>query len=80
MSRRCKLTGKGSMAGNRVSHSNRKTRMRQYPNVQDKRIWVPELGRWVCLRLSTRALRTVSKKGLMRFLRDEGLRLDQVTR
>ena len=80
MSRRCDLTGKNSMAGNRVSHSHRKTRMRQYPNVQDKRIYVPELGRAVRLRLSTRALRTVSKKGLLQFLRDEGLRLKDVTR
>ena len=80
MSRRCALTGKGPMAGNNVSHSNRKTRMRQLPNVQDKRIYVPELGRTVKIRMSTRALRTITKKGLMRFLRDEGLRLKDVVR
>ncbi len=80
MSRRCSLTGKGSMAGNRVSHSHRKTRMRQYPNVHDKRLFVPELGRTVRIRLSTRALRTVTKKGLMNFLREEGLRLEDVVR
>ena len=57
-----------------------KTRMRQLPNVQDKRIFVPELGRWIRLRLSTRALRTITKKGLMRFLKDEGLRLKDVDR
>jgi large subunit ribosomal protein L28 len=61
MARRCKLTGKGSLAGNRVSHSNRKSRMRQLPNLQYKRLFVPELGRWVRVRMSTRARRTVSK-------------------
>ena len=79
MARRCALTGKGPMSGNRVSHSHRKTRMRQLPNLHDKRLYVPELGRTVRLRVSTRALRTITKKGLMRFLRDEGLRLKDVT-
>jgi large subunit ribosomal protein L28 len=68
------------MAGNRVSHSHRKTNMWQAPNVHDKRIYVPELDRWVRLRLSTRAMRTITKKGLMRFLRDEGLKLKDVAR
>ena len=80
MARRCDLTGVGPLSGNRVSHSHRKTRMRQLPNVQDKRIYVPELGRFVRLRMSTRALRTVTKKGLLKFLRDEGLRLEDVAR
>jgi large subunit ribosomal protein L28 len=68
------------MSGNRVSHSHRKTRMRQLPNIQDRRIFVPELGRFVRLRMSTRALRTITKKGLLKFLRDEGLRLEDVSR
>ena len=80
MSRVCDLTGKKPMAGNRVSHSHRKTNMWQLPNVQDKRIYVPELDRWVKLRLSTRAMRTITKKGLLRFLRDEGLKLKDVAR
>ena len=54
--------------------------MRQTPNIHDKRIYVPELGRTVRLRLSARALRTITKKGLMSFLRDEGLRLKDVAR
>lgn len=78
MARKCKLTGKGPLSGNRVSHSNRKTKRKQLPNLQKKRIFVPELDRWVQVKLSTRALRTVSKKGLMRFLRDEGLTLREV--
>jgi large subunit ribosomal protein L28 len=80
MARRCDLTGVGPMSGNRVSHSHRKTRMRQLPNIQDRRIFVPELGRFVRLRMSTRALRTITKKGLLKFLRDEGLRLEDVSR
>jgi large subunit ribosomal protein L28 len=79
MARRCQLTGKGPLSGNRVSHSHKKTRHRQLPNVQHKRLYVPELGRWVKVKLSTRALRTVTKKGLLTFLREEGLTLKQVS-
>jgi large subunit ribosomal protein L28 len=78
MARRCKLTGRGPLAGNKVSHSNRKSRMVQLPNLQHKRLYVPELGRWVRVRLSTRALRTVTKKGLVKTLQDQGLRLEDV--
>ncbi len=80
MPRRCSLTGKKPLVGNRVSHSNRKTKRRQLPNIQDKRIFVPELGRSVRVRVSTRALRTIDKKGLMAFLRDQGLSLKDVAR
>lgn len=79
MSRKCKLTGKGPMAGNNVSHAHNKTRRVQNPNLQWKRIYIPELDRTVRIRLSTRALRTIDKKGLMAFLRDEGLKLKDVT-
>jgi large subunit ribosomal protein L28 len=48
------------------------------PNLQKKRLYVPELDRWLRVRLSTRALRTVTKKGLLRFLRDEGLSLKDI--
>ena len=79
MSRKCKLTGKKPMAGNNVSHAHNKTRRVQNPNLQWKRIYVPELDRTVRIRLSTRALRTIDKKGLMAFLRDQGLKLKDVT-
>ena len=78
MSRRCQLTGKRPMAGNNVSHANNKTRRRQLPNLQTKRIFVPELNRWVKIKMSTRAMRTLNKKGLMTFLKDEGLTLKEV--
>ncbi len=80
MAKRCQLTGKGPMSGNRVSHSHKKTRRRQLPNIQTKRLYVPELDRWVRVKLSARALRTVTRKGLLRFLKDEGLTLREVTR
>lgn len=78
MSRKCKITGKGPMSGNNVSHAHNKTRRVQLPNVQWKRIYVPELDRSVRVRLSTRALRTIDKKGLLAFLRDEGLKLRDI--
>ncbi|MGD8396719.1 MAG: 50S ribosomal protein L28 [Candidatus Eiseniibacteriota bacterium] len=79
MSRRCQLTGKRPLVGNRVSHAQNKTKRRQLPNLQWKRIYVPELNRWLRLRVSTRALRTLNKKGLMRFLKDEGKTLRDLT-
>ena len=79
MSRRCKLTGKGPMAGNNVSHSHKKTRMRQLPNIQSKRIFVPELGRFVKIKMSTSAMRSIDLKGLLPYLKSQGLTLKDVT-
>jgi large subunit ribosomal protein L28 len=79
MSRRCAITNKKPMSGNNISHAHNKTKRWQKPNVHSKRIFVPELNRFVRIRLSTRALRTVSKLGLMQFLRKNGLQLKDVT-
>ena len=79
MSRICKITGKRPMAGNNVSKAHNKTRRVQRPNLQRKRIYLPEQGRTVTLRLSARALRTVDRKGLLQYLHDEGLELRDVT-
>lgn len=73
MARRCDLTGKRPNVGNSVSHSNIKTKRRQLPNLQTKKIWWQEEERFITLKLSTRALRTLRKKTLGQFLRDEGL-------
>ncbi len=78
MARRCRLTGKKPLVGNHVSHSQRKVKRVQKPNLKNKRIYVPELRRFVRVKLSTRALRTVNKKGFMAFLKDEGLSVKQV--
>lgn len=80
MSRKCKLTGKGPMSGNNVPFSLKKTKRRFLPNIQSKRVFVPELNQYVQIRLSTRAMRTMDKKGgLMNYLKDEGLKLQDVT-
>lgn len=79
MSRKCQITGKKPMSARHVSHAHNVTPRWQKPNIQRKRVYVAELGRWVRLRLSTRALRTLNKKGLLRFLKEEGLTLKDVT-
>ncbi|HEX8865647.1 50S ribosomal protein L28 [Lentzea sp. NPDC051838] len=61
---RCQLTGREPGFGNRVSHSQRKTRRRWNPNVQRKRYFVPSLNRFVTLTLSTKAIKTVDKLGI----------------
>jgi large subunit ribosomal protein L28 len=78
MSRRCKLTGKGPMVGNNVSHAHNKTKRRQLPNLQSKRLFVPELGRTVRVKMSTSAMRTIDNMGLMAYLRKNGLQLKDV--
>lgn len=79
MSRKCSITGKKPKVGNKVSHANNRTKTRQKPNLQTKRLYVPEENRWVKVRLSNRALRTVTKKGLLNYLRSKGLKLKDVT-
>jgi large subunit ribosomal protein L28 len=78
MARKCPLTGKKPLSGNHVSHSKRRVKRVQRPNLKTKRLFVPELGRTIRIKLSTRAMRTINKKGLMTYLRDEGLTLSQV--
>tara|TARA_Y100000817_G_scaffold176578_1_gene137883 strand:- start:606 stop:845 length:240 start_codon:yes stop_codon:yes gene_type:complete len=78
MSRVCKITGKKPLVGNNVSKSNRKTKRRQLPNLQTKRLFVPELGRFVQLKLSVTALKTIDKQGLMPYLKKRGLSLSDI--
>ena len=63
MARRCEVTGVGPKTGHNISHAHNKTKRRFLPNLQKKKIWVRELGRFVSVKLSTRALRTISKNG-----------------
>ena len=79
MSRKCNISGKKPNVANKVSHSNNRTKTRQKPNLQTKKLYVPEEGRWVKVRLSNRALRTVTKKGLLSYLKSQGLELKDVT-
>lgn len=64
MSRVCQVTGKRVRSGNNVSHANNKTRRRFLPNLKYRRLWVESEKRWVSLRLTTNALRTIDKKGI----------------
>ena len=69
MSKICELTGKRPITGNKVSHSNMKTKRRFLPNLQKKRVFVPELNDWVELKITAKALRTVSKLGLYEYVK-----------
>jgi len=64
MARLCKITGKKPLVGNNVSHSNRKTKMRQLPNLRSKRLFDESTGTWITVKLSTSALRNITKLGL----------------
>ena len=79
MSRKCDITGKRPLVGYNVSHAHNKTKKRQLPNLQSKRIYVPELGKWVRVKVSTSALRSIDKLGLAAFLRKNGLTLGDVS-
>jgi large subunit ribosomal protein L28 len=68
MSRVCDLSGKKTIFGNNVSHSNRKTRRRFYPNLQEKKFYIPEEGRWVTLKVAASTLKTINKKGISAYI------------
>ncbi len=70
MARVCKVTGKRPMTGNNVSHANNRTKRRFLPNLQYRRFWVESENRWVRLRLSCAALRTIDKNGIDAVLAD----------
>ena len=70
MSRICEITGKGMIVGNKVSHSNIKTKRRFYPNLHTKRFYIPEEEKWITLKVSASAIRTISKKGISAALKE----------
>lgn len=75
MARQCNLTKVKGLVGNSVSHSQRKTKRVQQPNLIKKRIFIPEENRTVTLRLTARALRTLNKKGIHQFLKENGIKV-----
>ena len=78
MARVCQVTGKKPIVGNSVSHSNIKTKRRFLPNLQKKRLFFAEEDRWVTLKLSADALRTINKNGLatvIKGMRAEGIKI-----
>ena len=70
MARVCQITGKRPQVGNNVSHANNKTKRRFYPNLQKKRFYVPEEGRWITLKVSAKAIKTINKKGIAAVLKE----------
>ncbi len=64
MARVCQVTGKKPMVGNNVSHAQNKTRRRFLPNLQNRKFWVESENRWVSLRITNAALRTIDKNGI----------------
>lgn len=70
MAKRCQLTGVKPQYGHRVSHANNRSNRRFLPNLQWKRVWIPEYGRWVRLRLTAKALKTLDRKGFAAMVAD----------
>ncbi|MFM6945143.1 MAG: 50S ribosomal protein L28 [Bacteroidota bacterium] len=70
MARVCQVTGKKPIIGNKVSFSNRKTKRRFLPNLQTKRFFLVEEDRWVTLKLSADAIRTINKNGLYNVVKE----------
>ena len=64
MARVCEITGKKPMSGHNVSHANNKTKRRFLPNLQRRKFWIESENRWISLRLTNAALRTIDKNGI----------------
>ncbi|MBD2385708.1 50S ribosomal protein L28 [Cylindrospermum sp. FACHB-282] len=76
MSRRCELTGKKANNAFAISHSHRRTKRLQQVNLQSKRVWWAEGNRWVRLKLSTKAIKTLEVKGLQAMAKEAGINLN----
>ena len=70
MARVCQVTGKTPMGGHKVSHSNIKTKRRFLPNLQTKRYFLAEEDKWITLKVSAEAIRTINKKGLYNVVKE----------
>jgi len=70
MSRVCELTGKKAMTGNHVSFSNKKNKRKFNANLTKKRFYIPEEDKWITLKISTSALKTINKKGISAVLKE----------
>ena len=75
MSRKCTISKKSSMVGNRVSHAKNRTKVRLLPNVQDKRIYSTKLGKFIRIRVCTSALRSINKIGIEAYCAKSGISL-----
>ncbi|MBW4661497.1 MAG: 50S ribosomal protein L28 [Drouetiella hepatica Uher 2000/2452] len=77
MPRQCDLTGKKANNAYAVSHSHRRTKKLQEANLQEKRVWWSQGNRWVKLRLSTKAIKTLERKGLAAMAKEAGINLNK---
>lgn len=77
MARKCQLTGKKANNAYAISHSHRRTKKLQEANLQWKRLWWEEGKRWVKLRVSTKAIKTLGHKGLSQFAKEAGIDLNR---
>ncbi len=68
----CQISGKKPMTGNNVSHANNRTKRRFLPNLQTKKFWIPEEKRWIRLSLTTKAIKTIDKRGIKSILKETG--------
>lgn len=78
MAKVCQVTGKRPVTGNNVSHANNRTKRRFLPNLQTHRFWVESENRFVKLRISTKAMRIIDKKGIDAVLADLRARGEKV--
>ncbi|MHC5599732.1 MAG: 50S ribosomal protein L28 [Nostoc sp.] len=76
MSRRCELTGRKANNAFAVSHSHRRTKRLQHANLQNKRVWWEAGNRWVRLKLSTKAIKTLQINGLEAMAKEAGINLN----
>ena len=77
MGRKCQITGKKANNAMAVSHSHRRTKKLQGVNLQWKRVWWAEGNRWVRLRLSTKAIKTLEKSGIGAMAKEAGINLNK---
>ena len=78
MSKFCVISGKRPLVGNNVSKSHIKTKRRQLPNLQTKKIYIPELNKTIKVKLSVSALKTIDKIGLLYYLKKQNLKLSDI--
>jgi len=69
------ITGKRKLLGHHVSHSNIKTKRWQNVNIQERRVWIPEQGRFISLKLTTRDIRSIDKLGIIAYAKKFGFKL-----
>ena len=80
MSKKCQISKRSSQRGNTVSHAHNKRRTVWYANLHSKRLFDSASGKWVRLKVSSRILRTINRKGLDATLKQAGLSLEDLTR